>query len=739
MIKKGKKRRQFLILAGVILPGIIISILGLYFVSQQKAARELNLKREYEKRITDLKNVIEEESLNLTREVYSGFDYSNVKFSEPSSVLQSVKSAVVANQIIKHPFIISANGNFIFPLSAGKSKEVLRSMDPALTDPVVRDLYLSGQRLEFRDKDLSGALKIYIKCLNLSGSRPAAPYIINAVGRCYFKAGKYHQALSYYRKLENEYAKTIDKDIPFRLTIIRQEALTQIRLGQLNEAVSLYLELYELIAEHETKSGPGQFEMYKNEALDQLSKFRRTKERAEEAGPLTENFPELDNITPIDRVIDWKFTDPENNNDLNENVSGTYGRDNFMKLSELYTPSDEKTWFYRTVRDIIRSGTSGNAIEIRHFLFFPENRKITISYKISDTDRKSDQVVIGFMINENHILDNIAPKYLLNAELDNSAEIRIEYDENINLSEQNRSGKFLLLSSAFSDVLSGYSIKIYSRDKNLFQTLANREVFINYGLILSLVLVLILGTILFQKYIIRESELLRSKSEFIDRVSHTLKTPLTRMRLLSENILSGWITDEKKREEFLKNIISETGRMNETINNMLNFSQIDSGKKLYKFRNISLKNVIEEYLKNNSEEFSEYKPGIKTDLEAGLPDIEADSDGILLIISNLVENSIKYSPEEKDIKITLKGDNENLILEVKDSGIGISSEDQKDIFKKFFRSGDNTVSAVEGSGLGLFLVAHAVSAHKGKIEVKSIPGKGSTFKVFLPFNDKMRG
>ncbi len=219
MIKKGKKRRQFLILAGVILPGIIISILGLYFVSQQKAARELNLKKEYEKKITDLKNLIEEESLSLIRKVHSGFDKSGINYSEPSSVLQSVKSAVVANQIINHPFIIDANRDFVFPLSAGKSKEVLKSIDPALTDPVVRALYLKGQKLEFRDKDLSGALKIYIECLNLSGSRPAAPYIINAVGRCYFKAGKYHQALSYYRKLEDEHTKTIEKDIPFRIML----------------------------------------------------------------------------------------------------------------------------------------------------------------------------------------------------------------------------------------------------------------------------------------------------------------------------------------------------------------------------------------------------------------------------------------------------------------------------------------------------------------------------------------
>lgn len=577
MIKKGKKKKQFLILAGVIIPGVIISILGLYFVSRQKEAGELNLKREYEKTITDIRDEIEKESMDIISRAYSVFDSSDINPEDPSSVLGSVKAAVTANQIIKYPFIINAERQFIFPLSAGKGKKVQKSRDAALSDPVVRPLYIKGQKLEFKEKDITGALKIYMRCIRLSGSRASAPYIINAVGRCYFKAGKLHQALSYYSELRNKYINAIERDLPFHLTVIRQEALTRSSLDQISESAALYLNLYEKIAEHEAKAGPGQFEMYKNEALDQLSRLRRTK-TGRGTGPLIKNFPELENITPLDRIIDWTFTDPENLDQLAENSPKEPGSDNFDKLSELYTPSDEKTWFYRIVRNFIDKGIPGNKIEIKPFLFFPKNRKITISYKRSGTDKNKDHVITGFMINEDHILENIAPKYLKNAGLSSNAIIRIGYDNNIYNSDQEKSGEFLLLRSPFTEVLNGYSIKIFSADKYLFHSLANKEVLIYYGLIVSLVLVLILGTILFQKYIIRESELLRSKGEFIDRVSHTLKTPLTRMSLLSENILSGWIKDEKKREEFLKSIISETGRMNDTINNMLNFSQIDSGK-----------------------------------------------------------------------------------------------------------------------------------------------------------------
>lgn len=144
-------------------------------------------------------------------------------------------------------------------------------------------------------------------------------------------------------------------------------------------------------------------------------------------------------------------------------------------------------------------------------------------------------------------------------------------------------------------------------------------------------------------------------------------------------------------------------------------------------------------MRNNSEEFSEFQPGITTDIEEGVPDIKGDPDGLMLIISNLVQNSIKYSPGEKDIKILLKREGDQLRLEVRDKGIGITFTDQKKIFDKFFRSGDKTVSAIEGSGLGLFLVTHAVNAHRGTIKVKSLPGEGSTFIVLLPVSDKIEG
>lgn len=732
-MKKWKKMRQSLILAGIITPGIIISILGLYYVSQQKTSRELNLKKEYELRANEILQNIESGAEQSISKVFTELSGLNIEISDPSSIIETIKSLVVNNPIIRYPFILEESGVYIFPVAGRKTKSRLRSPDLAISDPVAGSLYSKGRELEFNGNDIPEALQIYMKCLRISPGNRATPYIINAIARCYFKEKKFHQASYYYQLLIKDQNNKLKNDLPFWLTILRQEALSQKNLGLMQSSLKRYLSLYEKIVKHESLSGPGQFEMYKNEALDHLSRYREVLKDSDISQFSSANLSELRNITDLDRILDWRFTEsPEEASDIRRDESTSEER--FLKLKELNTPSDEKTWFYRTIRSKIDLGSVNDEINFKSFLFFPVNKFVDIRYKRFRTSSGDNDYIFGFLVSDDHIKETFFSKEEeLKLSVDNTKP-KIEYNTDINLTEVKDNDRIILLNLPFIKVLNGYSLILYSGDPNHFQTIARKEVWINYGLIISLITFLILGTILFYKYMAKEMELLRSKAEFIDHVSHTLKTPITRMRLLAENITSGWIDDTNKRDEFLKSIISETKGMNETINNMLDFSQIDSGKKLYKFRKVSVKEIIEEYLKNNSDDLG---PGIKTELKNGLPELNGDPDGIMLIISNLLQNSMKYSPGKKDILIKLTQEGECIRLEIKDKGIGISSVDKKRIFEKFYRSGIDKVTAMEGSGLGLFIVAHIVAAHKGEITVNSRTGEGSSFVILFPINDTM--
>ena len=735
MIKR-KKLRQILVPAGVIIPGIIISILGLYYVSQQKASREINLQKEYKLRVNEVRERIENDALISINRVFTELAELDPDISDPSSVLDTVKSLVVNHPIIRYPFILDAQGEYIFPVTGGKRKQVPKSPDLAYTDPAVRPLYIEGRELEFSRTDITGALSLYSECLKKISDHRVIPYVYNAMARCYFKTGRFHQASYYYQSIIRDHQNEISRDLPLWLTVLRQEALSQKNLGLIPSALNHYLTIYELIIKDESISGPGRFEMFKNEALDNLSGYREWLKDTDMSKYTAANLPDLQKTTDLDRVLDWRFTESPGE-DGGNSTSDPVNEERFLKLRELNTPSDEKTWFYRIIRNKLDQKSMNENKNIRSFLFFPLNRNVDIGLGRLGKAPGQDAPVFGFMISGQYIIDNYFTGKESGRFTPGNTALKIEYNTNRDPGETDVKGAQRIMYTPFENILTGYSLALYSSDPGLFKTLAGREVWINYGLIILLITVLILGTILFQKYIIRESELLRSKAEFIDRVSHTLKTPLTRMGLLAENILAGWITDEKKKEAFLQNIISETGRMNETINNMLNFSQIDAGKKHYRFEKISVTEVIGEYLRANEEEFSGYAPGVRAELEEGLPMITGDRDGILLILSNLVQNAVKYSPGIKDIRITLKREKEFLRLEVSDRGIGINAGDRKKIFDKFFRAPDSAVSVVEGSGLGLFLAAHAAAAHGGRMEVESEPGEGAAFIVFLPLDDKM--
>jgi len=728
-MQSRKKIQRLLILLVVIIPGIIISILGLYFVSQQKTAMELNLKREHKRKIEEVGENIEQNAVKLINSVFSNFNNLNININNTESVLDSVKTIVVNNPVVRHPFIINRKNQYIFPITKDIKSSLQKSPDQAAIDKNIGKLYLTGRELEYIKKDIIGALKIYSECLKKNLGKIPEPYIINAIAGCYFKLRRYHQALYYYLDLLDNHKLTIVKNTPLRFTILRQTALSYKYLSRMESSFTVYLRLYELIVKNEFITKSLQFELYKNEALDYLSHYKELIKKSSLKQINPDILNDLYKISTLSRVINWKFVETtEKNPDVQEEYLDN-NKSRFLKLKELYTPNDEKTWFYKTIRKIINFENTTDRMDIRSFLLLPTKKKIDVAFRKFNYKIKNSKYIFGFLISEDMILDKLSNKYLSGSFISKDLELVIENSDSSKRIDTLSDKKIKLLQTPFKNILNGLSLVLYSSEKNHYGKFIRKKVWINYCLIVSLIIVLILGTFMFNKYFVKETELLRSKAEFIDRVSHTLKTPLTRMRLMAENITSGWIKEEEKKKKFLKSIILETENMNKTIENMLNFSQIDAGQKNYNFKEISVKNIIENYLDNNTD------ATIKVEFGDNLPNIHADPDGVKLILSNLIQNSLKYSPDKKEIIIRLNTEGDRLKLEIVDRGIGIPAKDQKKIFEKFYRSHDEQIPTIEGSGLGLFIVGHIVDAHNGEIKVSSTSGEGSVFTVLFPINN----
>jgi signal transduction histidine kinase len=123
-----------------------------------------------------------------------------------------------------------------------------------------------------------------------------------------------------------------------------------------------------------------------------------------------------------------------------------------------------------------------------------------------------------------------------------------------------------------------------------------------------------------------------------------------------------------------------------------------------------------------------------TEISNGIPDTEFDEEALSSVLINLLSNAMKFSPSTKEISVKLFCDDKNVILEVADMGVGITPKEVSRIFDRFYRAENKYVSKTRGSGLGLTLVKHIVDAHHGRISVRSEPGEGSVFTVFLPID-----
>ncbi len=257
----------------------------------------------------------------------------------------------------------------------------------------------------------------------------------------------------------------------------------------------------------------------------------------------------------------------------------------------------------------------------------------------------------------------------------------------------------------------------------------------NVVFIIALDLVLLAGAVLIYRTTRREMELVRLKSDFVSNVSHELRTPLALIRMFAETLEMKRVKTEKKKFEYYRTILLETERLTRLVNNILNFSRMEADRRQYHFRLIDLnavvKNVLDVY------EYQLQKMGFSTEVQltSALPLINADDEALAEALHNMVDNAIKYSNEEKSLRVDTGMRGSEVFVEVRDRGIGIPAEYHDKIFEKFYRVSGGLVHTAKGSGLGLALVQHIVHAHGGTVEVESIPGKGSTFRIVIPMKN----
>ncbi|MCP4590809.1 MAG: GHKL domain-containing protein [bacterium] len=224
----------------------------------------------------------------------------------------------------------------------------------------------------------------------------------------------------------------------------------------------------------------------------------------------------------------------------------------------------------------------------------------------------------------------------------------------------------------------------------------------------------------------------RAREEFVSQVTHELRTPLTNIRAYTETLSSGMFDDPSVVSECYNVINKETRRLSRLVEDILSISQLEVGSIQILLDDVDVRALIQEAVRDVRAAAEEKDVDLQAVLPAKVDPIQADKDKLAVVLNNLLGNALKYTPRGGEVRVSCQANEEELLITVKDTGMGIDAEEQGHVFEKFHRSKDPDVQSITGTGIGLTSAREIARRHGGDIDLMSEKGKGSTFVVRLP-------
>ncbi|MCH8558874.1 MAG: HAMP domain-containing histidine kinase [Balneolia bacterium] len=286
----------------------------------------------------------------------------------------------------------------------------------------------------------------------------------------------------------------------------------------------------------------------------------------------------------------------------------------------------------------------------------------------------------------------------------------------------------------FPNMLEDWNIKM--RYFETPEVAASKASFIRNISLLAVAVFLLLGSLVFM-YVTaqRERELSMRQASFLANVTHELKTPLAVMQAAGENLADGRVTTPERLESYGQHIYNESLRLRRMIEKLLDVAKNEAGQLILKPSALRLNELVRQYIAEQESYLLQKGVNIDLKIDDQIPVVMVDQNSFETIFGNLIENAVKYSPDEKYLGVRVYAENKRVFVDVEDHGTGIPAASQKLIFDKFYRVEDTLTARTKGHGLGLSIVKNLTERNGGKISLRSTYGEGSTFTVSFPVAD----
>jgi len=598
--------------------------------------------------------------------------------------------------LVSDYFILDSGLRLLYPFGFD-GEEIVDPADlarsPGGADRCLQSL-LKGSNREYAVQDLAGALEEYRAALAAAEDGRCRALSLNALARCLNRLGKYEDAQTYYREMLSRGGANL-----------RVGGLSLDLLARYQSAI-----LEELIRG-------------KGAAVESLLPILRDLSQ----GRLAAGVEEADfYVGRIEEVL-----------------AGFPGPNGFDREAKEYLNAfRRRSASARRIEDLIvrRHG------EFKAFLEDP--RRGGGPEGLGTSDENGGEIVICRRMKFSReagwaLLVALCDRERLRAEIASALQAAAQAERDVLFSVADASGRpaaraggegeasRFRLRSSLAPLLPAWRLDFAYRADGILLAVAAREKTIRLGYIALLLILIFLGLFMVVRLARKDQEVAKLKSDFVSRVSHELRTPLATIRAVGEMLEMGAAAGPDKEREYYGIITSETERLSRLIDNVLDFSSIDARRKRYNFAPLDLSRTVAETVKT----FREYarNEGYEVDFEAvPVPSVLADADAIRQALINLMDNALKFSPEEKTIRVRLSCRGDEVRLSVSDRGIGIDQRDFQRIFQQFYRLQEARALSRKGAGLGLAIVKHIAEAHGGRVEVESKPGEGSTFTIVFP-------
>jgi anti-sigma regulatory factor (Ser/Thr protein kinase) len=698
MKKKGETKRQRILIyyaLAIVLPCLILGFLAFRGIKNDQALVE----REQRSNLLEAGQQIIRETDAYLSSIENSFAGIIDSLPVPRSKIfhdSFLNRFSAQNHAVAGIFFVSATSE-PFLLNNG----MLYVPDDFLTVPdaegsqTTQFVFEKGWQIEFRENDFWKSLRYYQNILPNVTNEQLRGEILNAIARLQKKLKLVDEAVKTYDLLSNDYPEVlIQNKIPLGAVALLEKSFLYLGKKDTTSALKTIRFLISQLQKPAWKLG---FSHYTNflSKIDEIISLCQDSRNRETEQVLNRINTMKDSLSILEKHTEYQLALLENSEIITGDIE----------------PSKENI-----------SHRSKTLINGKSYLFSLASR--------------DNQGQWGLIMDPDYILNNIVHQSILG----------IANKSNFYWEVTDVNGGLLLKSeyipkdvspvyNVFPSNLPSWSLTLYPKTSGLFASLLRPGAGIFLYIFIAIVIILACGLFFTLQTVNNEMHLSKMKSYFMSTVSHEFKSPLTSIRQMAEMLVRGRVPTPERQQKYYTTILQQSERLSHLIDNILDFTKMEEGHKIFSFEKADIVPVVKDIVELFRELTANSGFQINLVTPENLPDIVFDREAIEQVIYNLIDNACKYSCESKTVDVQLFLAGTNIIISVRDYGIGIKKEDQEKIFSRFYRAGEELAQNVKGSGIGLAIVKQIVEAHHAEITLESSPGKGSTFMVRLPLSE----